>query len=138
MSKKSLKGTICISRPPYGDGRDMIRISIRDDLSHSNFLIVEIPHADFAKAITGLGYVPIDMEIRNLSGVGKKLISEPRSVICPIDTYQKDAYKAWLIDNMQEDGWIIDTYLGSQNSVVREGEKTTLNYSVYRYEDVEQ
>jgi hypothetical protein len=39
----------------------------------------------------------------------------------------------WLQDNAQEEGWIIDHYLGSQSSIDHMDGKTFLNYSVHKY-----
>jgi hypothetical protein len=90
----------------------------------------------FASAITGLSFVEAPAEVRRLDVVGKKKISERRSVICPISTYDKEILKVWLIENCKEDGWELDAYLGSQNSVGYVKDGTKLNYSVFRYEQV--
>ena len=73
--------------------------------------------------------------MRGLEHVGKKKVTEPRTAIAPksIPSHSRDELRAWLQENRQEDGWIIDSYLGSQNSVTRDQGETVLRYSVFKY-----
>jgi hypothetical protein len=93
--------------------------------------------ADFGQSITGLAYVDGELTVRDLDKVGRQLVVEKRRAVCPLNTYEKEALQAWLIENAQEDGWIVDSYLGSQRSVDREGDSTVLNYSVRKYVPIE-
>ena len=68
----TLKGAITISRTHRGDGKDSIRIEIVDGSSRVHFLVGEMSLSDFASAITGLGYQPIDLEVRGLDKLGMK------------------------------------------------------------------
>lgn len=112
---------------------DKIVVSITDELSRTKFVEVEVSPHDFAMAVTGLSEVPASGDVRGLANVGKKKVYEKRSVVCPIETYDKKVLVKWLEENGQEDGWSLDSYLGSQSSVVHEDSGNILNYGVYKY-----
>ncbi|MBQ0339640.1 hypothetical protein J9236_00095 [Providencia rettgeri] len=132
-----MKGKLTISRPSYGDDREKINIVVKCDVSKLRFLSLEIDYADFAKCITGLSEVDCELEVSGLENVGKKRITEQRSVICPIKSYEKRVLRDWLINNKQEDGYILDPYLGSQSSIKMCDEGTVLNYRVIKYVEVD-
>ncbi|EMA4781886.1 hypothetical protein U3C50_001606 [Providencia rettgeri] len=132
-----MKGKLTISRPSYGDNREKINIVVRDQASRLKFLSIEIDYADFTKCITGLSEVSCDLTVNGLENVGKKKITENRSVICPIRSYEKGILRDWLINNKQEDGYILDPYLGSQSSIKMCDEGTLLNYRVIKYVEVD-
>jgi len=123
---------LSISRPSNGG----ISIRIEDKLSGIEFLDASISLEEFSEAITGLASRPMQAEIRGLQYIGKKRIREDRKIKSGIDTYDTKILKKWLIDNAQEEGWILDLYLNSQSSVNRNDNGTFLNYSVYKYVDV--
>lgn len=134
---KPLQGALSISRPTYGDGRELIAIRFEDKASGAQFLEATVSPHDFALALTGLSRVDVDMTVRGLQVVGLKKIREARTAINPPQNYSKCFHEAWLQENCQEDGWILDCYLGSQSSISRSGDETTLRYAVYRYVDPE-
>lgn len=112
---------------------DLIRISLHDNASGIEFVSARMDCEDFAKAVTGLAYVPISGDVRGVEYLGKTHVSEPRTIFCPLKTHRKDALVEWLKNNAQEDGWILDTYLNSQNSVISDGKGCRLNYRVHKY-----
>lgn len=114
--------------------RDEIHIRVQDKTSRAQFVDVCMTPADFTMAITGLYGVEATAEVRGLDVVGKKKITENRSIECPLTSYDKKALGAWLEEHGKEDGWEVNTYLGSQTSVTHLNGKTILNYSVTRYE----
>ena len=124
-----MKAQVTISRA--SDNR--IYIKIEDCASHIQFVEASMTLEDFGSAITGVGMQDADLEVRGLANVGKFRVTEKRSKECPIKTYDKDVLIAWLKANAQEEGWILDTYLGSQGSVNLVGDKTILNYSVTKF-----
>lgn len=128
-------GTISISR----NSNDLINIRIKDDPSRTEFIDVEMSMEDFAHAITGLSGVAVEGEVRGLDRIGKERVRESRSVLQPKELTHKPREKTveWLKANCQEEGWILDTHLGSQGSLKSDGiGNTTINYSVYKYVDV--
>ena len=126
-----MKAKVTISR----SSDDIVRIRIRDVASGVEFAEIGLTVEAYGYAITGLSEQEGELEVRGLERVGKKRITEPRTIACPINSYDKNLLGAWLKENAQEDGWIVSTYLGSQSSVSHEEGKTILRYSVTKYVD---
>jgi hypothetical protein len=125
-----IQATLSIAFPSGGG----VNIRLRDIASRIEFVDVEISHAEFSQALSALQERPlIECELRGLEYVGKKRITEARSVECPIDAHDRDVLRGWLKMNCQENGWILNDYLGSQISIERRDGKTVLNYSVTKY-----
>ena len=124
---------LTISRPQYGDGRRKINLTIQDDASRIHFVGLEIDLDHMMEALTGFSYRPCDVEVRGLAYVGKTKVSERREIVCSLKTYNKEELSQWLEENAQEDGWVLDSYLGSQGSVVFSPEGTRLRYSVHKF-----
>lgn len=132
-----IKASLSISRPQYGDGRKLISITIVDENSRIEFIDAEISYENFTQAITGLGHQEMEIEVRGLDRVGKKVVCEDRIIECPLKTHDRNVYRAWLDDNAQEEGWLLNSYLGSQNSISYKDGKTILRYRVTKYVDQE-
>lgn len=136
-----MKGSITISRPSYGDGREKIRICVRDKASRGEFCEILVDYADFAKALTGLSETPMDFTCRGLENVGKKRVVEQRRIAAPGDgLHKREFMQNWLLENAQEPGWQINSYLGSQSSITRDHDTGIyyLNYSVFKFVDAEE
>lgn len=126
-----LKAKVTISRV----SDDTIRIRLRDALSGCQFAEVSLSLEAFAYAVTGVAEQEAKMSVRGLAYIGKRLITTRRSIVCPVGGNDRDFLEKWLEENAQEEGWILNTYLGSQGSVVRSDGVTTLRYSVSKYVD---
>lgn len=124
-----IKATIAISRTSRGE----IKIHLSDKASRVGFLEVTLTPEEFTNAITGLYGQEVPAIVRGLDKVGKTSVRENRTLKCPLDSWDKTVLSAWLKENGKEDGWIVSSYLGSQNSVVRKDGETHLNYEVYKY-----
>lgn len=112
-----MKGSITISRPSYGDGRELIVVQIRDGDSGERFLDVEIGYNDYAKLITGQSEIPCDLKVRNLDHVGK--VRETDTIEFPFSSVYCDNRDEKAIEEAKKytpDGWICDNYFGSQTS----------------------
>lgn len=135
MKIDNLQGKITISRPSFGDGRELICIRVKDVLSVNSFLELSMSYDDFTRAITGVSEVPVDFKVKDVDVIGKKKISELRRARMEGGRMSKEATERWLLDNFQEEGWIIDTYVGSQNSFVYDPSEICywINYRVYKY-----
>lgn len=133
MNRK-IKANISISR----SSNDMINFTLRDEASGIQFVDMKMTMVNYAQLITGLSHVEIEGEVRGLANVGKRKIRESRSAICPLDTYDKERLREWLFEFKAEDGWQIDAYLGSQNSIKHIPEGKRLNYSVYKFVEDDQ
>lgn len=128
-----IKSNVTISR----GSDDIVRIAIECDESHTRFVETQMDLESFARAITGQGFIHCAAIVRGLEYIGKRKITETRRIEAPRLGYEKEKYIAWLKDEYREDGWLVDDYLGSQNSISFNGNKTYLNFFVYRYEKVE-
>jgi len=133
MTNKVIKGELSIVRSSDG----FIRLSIVDELSHAQFVELKLTYEQFAEAVTGCHTPDIDMEVRGLNRVGKRRVRQSRSVLCPLNVYNRELLQTWLVENCQEEGWTIDTYLGSQSSTKSVDGGTLLNYAVFKYVEVE-
>lgn len=117
---------------------DIINLTIKDNISRLTFVELNLTLEQYALASTGLSYIECSGSIRQLDKVGKEKITEERSVVYPKGhSYDKTLLRGWLIDNCQEKGWELDSYLGSKDSVTyptKDGKQVTLiNYSVVKY-----
>jgi hypothetical protein len=130
---KKLPMKLSISRPSYGNGKRKINLTIQDVASRTQFVDLEIELEDMMEAITGLGYRPCEAEVRGLANVGKTRVTESREIVCPLNTYKKEELREWLEANAQEDGWIIDSYLGLQGSTSNHPCGTLLRYGVTKF-----
>jgi hypothetical protein len=128
----NINAKITISR----NSNDIVRIAIKDTASLARFVEVEMTPHDFAMAITGLSEIPVTGTVRELHIVGQNKVSEPRTVVCPLTTYEKkEVLRAWVLEHCQEPGWSLSVRLDTQGSVTNNADGTkTLRYSVYRYE----
>lgn len=124
-----IKAAISISR----SSDDRVNVTLVDNASNIQFVDMSLSMVDYAKLITGLSRVEITGEVRGLENVGKLKVRESRKIICPLDTYDKSTLREWLLSTQAEEGWIIDTYLGSQNSITSHEGRLVLNYAVYKY-----
>jgi len=118
--------------------KDKVRIYVKDSTSRIKFLDLTLTLEQFASVITGLAEVKVEGEVKDLSFVGKTKITEPRSITITKDIYyslKREDLGDWLLNNCQEDGWLLNTYLGSKSSVqwCTDINAVTLNYGVYKY-----
>jgi hypothetical protein len=126
----NFKGSVSISR----NSNDQVNIRIHDSASGAEFVDIQITLENYALLITGLSRVEATGDVRGLDKVGKQKVIEQRSVVCPLDGWDKKVFRHWLIENCQEEGWELNSYLDSQTSVSNNKDGTkTLNYSVVRY-----
>lgn len=137
MKTMKIKCNLHIGRPQGGGGPEVMTIEVSDKASHIQFLSLKIPLADFMKALTGQFLNEVAGEVFGLDVVGKTRVVEPREIVCPLTTYKQKELKEWLEANAQEDGWIVDSYLGSQSSVSRNQDGTLLRYRVHKFIDTE-
>lgn len=113
--------------------RSVVHIDIVDCTSGITFVSTELDLVNFAEMLTGLARVEATSIVRDLEYVGKKKITEKRSLIYSNKLADRDEIKSFLIEKYQGDGWILDTYLGSQGSIVQVDDGVIVNYSVYKY-----
>lgn len=136
---------LTISRPSNADGSEYVTIQIQDCASRERFVEVRIGLREYAEAITGLSQVPCVSTVRGLDHVGKKKETMSGRIYIPKSVdHNRQAVKEFVTNTAPpEGGWITDNYLGSQNSVVSNGDKTMAeefpqiaNVTYYRYVEV--
>ena len=113
--------------------RGYINIRVRDKASKIEFLDVRMSKEDFADCITGLAELEVKGAVRGLKNIGKTRIQESRQALFPGKSYDKLMLSRWLMDEKQEEGWIISTYLGSQSSITQTKDGTLVKYSATKY-----
>lgn len=144
-----LKGKLTISRP-FGSRANTnphIRIVVRDDVSHIEFLKLEIPLANFAECLTGLSEMDCEFDVHGTHNVGKKKEMERVTVLLShallkergICSHDKMALEKYLKDDpdhlFHKPGWHLDNYLRTQSSVVNLKDAIEVNARRYRWVD---
>ena len=105
-----------------------------DETSRLQFFEGQMTLQEFASAVTGLGYQTIIADIRGLEYIGKEKVTESREAVYLGRCYDRENLEKWLVENAQEEGWILNASLGSQSSVsYNKDGNTVLCYSVTKY-----
>lgn len=108
---------------------------IKDSASSIVFTEVTLTLENYARLITGLAEVECTHSTLISDHIGKKRIREVRKKTCPNLGHNRKAYVDWLEENAQEDGFVLDTYLGGQDSVKYKGNTVELTYCVHKFVD---
>lgn len=116
------------------DSHGFINIRISDTRAVNAIIEVRLTLEQFAYLVTGMT-TEGQAVARHPERLGFVRETKLRSVSCPLETYDKKELSQWLVDNCQESGWELDTYLGSQASVkyLPPGEGCILNYRIARW-----
>ena len=100
-----MQGKITISRP-VGHNIEVITIDIEDESSGVSFLSVLVGYADFAKALTGQGYIPCEFEIRGLELIGKRRETKTEHVFVLDGSYEtRDKRACNAVEQYEKDDW---------------------------------
>lgn len=126
-----ISAAVTISRVTGDEVR--IRISIRDNASRQEFVEVYLNPADFAMAVTGLAMVDAKGSVCGLDHVGR--FKETKSATLKAPSYNREEATAYVEAHGGEEGWFVDSYLGSRGSLVVKTDGTYAHYSLYRYVD---
>lgn len=100
-----MKGHISIGKVTVcGTGEQYMKITVEDELSGIEFLSADMSLEDFAKALTGQGFMPTEYELRGLENIGKEC--QHKTVLMPhsFDASDEDIDEA--IGKHEVDGWI--------------------------------
>lgn len=129
---KDLNLNLTITRLSTGK----IRLEIEDSVSYITFLKMELSPEDFMNCLTGLAYQPGIGEVYGTEFLGKTKQIEERTIESPLKNKvfsSSEELSIWLKNNYKEEGWFIDTYLGSKHSIEYKEGKQFLNFKVFRY-----
>jgi len=118
--------SVTISR----NSKDMVNIAVKDEISKIRFLELSLTLEDFGWLMTGMSEIKSEGVVKGLQYVGKTKVSEDRLVEYPqYLEFNEVGIRAWIEANCQEEGWLLDSYLGSNGSV----KNGVAKYSVYKY-----
>ncbi len=133
------KAQITISRPQYGDGRELIHLNITDVDARIEFVELEISYADFTRALTGQAYVVCDMHVRGLENVGKQRERDTITVEMPeCSYYDRKATAVAEVHHHIKEGWTSSDYFGSQDSFYTKDNIQYAKTDIFRWIDKEQ
>lgn len=130
-------GQIRIHSYTSSEENDNMEFVIRDQNSRCRFLTFKITKKELIDLIQSKS-VEIDYTLKDAHLCGKYLIIEKRVKSIPSENplqATKEYLEQYIKDNFQEDGWFLDAYLGSQDSVSwdHKNKCNIVRYSVYKY-----
>jgi hypothetical protein len=123
-----MKANVTLART----SKDVIRLTVKDELSRITFLELSMTPEDLGYIITGLSEHTVDMKVEGLDKVGKRKVVERRSVLHPAGMYIADIQK-WLKRNIVEDGCEVSFSTHSKSSFSTIDGKDYINYSVVKW-----
>lgn len=105
MERKRLDGRLTITKRS-GGGEPYVCIAVKDDLSRKDICKVEISMEEFAQALFSLAECPCQVEVGDLSVLGKKKEVKTVAVRVKTATANQDpaAVRAALAEH-EVDGW---------------------------------
>jgi hypothetical protein len=137
---KKFKARLRISRLEANFEKPTFEVEILDAESRLIVAQMQIPAEDFAMALTGVvsgDYFEGESQLSD-ERLGKKKVTKLAQLSAPMMGYDRKAYKEYLINNYKpEEGWFLNSYLGSQNSISypqNSEEGVLLTFNVYSYQ----
>jgi len=131
---KTFEGRISISRCRGASEKeetyDKIHITLEDGKSGCQFLEVSLGLEEYARAISGQGYISCEFEIGNMDVIGKKREVKTEAVPVP-DLHLTPELVSEALKPFEIDGWLArSSDLGNHHNIVYEtnekGKKTGL------------
>ena len=130
-----ITGTITISCRRGEE--DYMSITLVDGASRISFLDIKMTLEEFAKAVTGQGFIPFNGTARNFGNLGKQKITEDFEFKMPSNDFiNRKESAAVEAKRVCPEGWLIDTYFGSQSSFVEKGGDCWASTSIYKFVEV--
>lgn len=147
MAFKQLDVEVRVGRVRTNRGKDYINLTIEDDTSGIKCFDIELTMEQFALMLTGSG-AKAKATVCGLQNIGKVYQRESASVKISDEEYmtisagksydeQKPALGEWLKTTHAKEGWHVDAYLGSSDSIGyanKADRSRTLNFD-FRYVD---
>lgn len=118
---------------------DYVEVRVTDKASGVGFLEIPLSYQQFGKLVKGCSAESVKAVIRGADVLGKRYVSERRSVTILLTAVlgdKREDYEEWLRKYYKEAGWEVNSYLGTQGSIKRGpygSGVVTLNFSVYKY-----
>lgn len=135
-----LPGRLTISRTQSTVSGDRVTIRLVDEVSGISFVELSLSLAAFAAAITGLGDVHAEMELRGLDVVGMRHEAKTETVDLPDQFTRGEEFQAALrelVAPLEVDGWkaSIDRSYNPHRSVSRVDGTRGYGVHFHRYVD---
>lgn len=127
--RKVMDGDVTLSR----SSDNKVYIRVRDKNSRTEFVTIAMTLENYARLTTNEAFVAATLETRDLDRVGKYKITESRRAVLKGTFHSVKKLTKWLEKNKREEGWHLDTYLGSKSSIQIENGKTIVNYRVHKW-----
>ena len=124
-----IKTTLTITKRSSGE----VVIKITDETSGCHLVEISLSPEVFANCLLGQAEMECEATVGSLQNIGKQRVTERRTVTYPGAEYDREVLKQWLMRNCQEDGWVLDSYLGTKQSVSHNEGVTNLHYHVYKF-----
>ena len=121
-----MEGRLTISRPSYSDGRKRVIITIEDYDASVTLVTVEVGLEEFASALTGLAYQPVELHLGPVERFGKKKVRSTMHIEIPSGTSfneRKEVAKRIAEEKAKAEGWEVVGSLESQGSFYRKDGK---------------
>jgi hypothetical protein len=135
--RKVIKGRVTIGMVHSSNTPDYVEIRFVDDASSVEFASARFTLEDFAKVITGLGFVDSDIEVGGLDKVGKTMEHDVVEFPFQSDDYKnRDKLAAKEAKKYVPEGWVSDDYFGSQGSFFQRDGKGWARVTVRRWVEV--
>lgn len=117
-------------------GRDYTTIEVEDELSGQTFAKVKLTPEQLSAALSRQACVKCELEVNGTDRIGKK--HENKSFTFEIDKddagYNHDPKKLQAIAQSKlDDGWIAESYFGSQNSFFAKDGKQYARCTIRRW-----
>lgn len=141
MTMKNIKAQVRIGR--YMNSDQEFFLEIQDEASGARFLKLEFGPEAFADLLSNrISYM--EGEVCALDVVGKEYVSQHVEVRMPdsISPYDKKEAAEYLktykpVFEKSNEGWQLDTYIGSQDSIVRQEDGVFAQLKMFKYVDKE-
>lgn len=108
-----IEGNITVRFEPNG-----VKIELEDVVANSRLASISIDVPAFMRILSGLSFMPCNIDIPNIDKIGKK--HENKEFRFPIDKELASSSHreklTRLAQSLLSDGWIADDYFGSQDS----------------------
>lgn len=133
----NIEGKIVISRVTSNRDDDTIKIELHDENTGICFVRGTMSLADFAMAITGLGYMPIQLELNGLEYVGKKLVQMGVDLFVPKGIiYNQEKLYTYIVGEIESlyPEWILRLSITSRIPVDQNHGVPTVRVLLYKYE----
>ena len=136
MNKK-FKGKLTIGRWQGNNCQHMITIQLEDDTSHAFMFDVELTPEDFAKAITGCGYMDCMYDIGHTELAGKTHDVKTEDITFKYEGYDRKKWRTAFAEAakpFEVDGWKVHLEDHNQHRIVsHQDDGLTVKASFHRY-----